>query len=800
MTRAGLSALFAHWRRHPLQLAALLLGLALATALWSGVQAINAEARASYDRAAETLGQGALDRLVSDRGLGMAEFTELRRAGYRVTPLVEGRLEVGGRRLSIRGIDPLTAPPGLGTLAIAGDEEALDGLLSEAGLLLVAPETARALSGAEGLPPLRSSANIAQGEAVTDVVTAQRLLGVETLTALVLAPEQPFGLPPLREATEFAYVEGQSGGDLTRLTESFHLNLTAFGLLSFAVGLFIVQSAIGLAFEQRRQTFRTLRALGMPLARLIWLLAGELTGLALVAGTAGIALGYVIAAALLPGVAGTLRGLYGADVSGQLTFDPLWAVSALAIALAGAGLAGAQALWRVARMPLLAPAQPRAWAMASARTLKAQGALAGLLLLTSAGLALFGQGLVLAFACLAALLIGAALALPPLLIAALRALRPLARGPVTEWLLADARQQVPALSLALMALLLALSANIGVGTMVGSFRTTFTGWLDQRLAAELYLTARTPEEAREIRAFAAPQSDAILPIWSVETQIKGQPTQVFGVADHATYRENWPLLSAAPGVWDRLAAGEGLLINEQLWRREGLALGDPIRVTKGLSLPVAGVYSDYGNPAGQLMVGARTLDAAFPGRPRLRFALRLPPEEAPALAREIRDRFGLPAGNLVNQAEVKALSLRVFEQTFLVTGALNALTLGVAGFAILTSLLTLSTLRLPQLAPIWALGVRPQRLGALEVARTLLLAALTWVLAVPVGLALAWVLLAIVNVEAFGWRLPMRLFPADWLWLGLAALGAAALACLWPVIRLTRLPPNRLLRVFANER
>lgn len=56
MLRASLDALSSHWRRHPMQFAMLLLGLSLATALWSGVQAINAEARASYDRAAAMLG------------------------------------------------------------------------------------------------------------------------------------------------------------------------------------------------------------------------------------------------------------------------------------------------------------------------------------------------------------------------------------------------------------------------------------------------------------------------------------------------------------------------------------------------------------------------------------------------------------------------------------------------------------------------------------------------------------------------------------------------------------------------
>ena len=61
-------ALVSHWRRHLLQLATLLIGLALATGLWTGVQAINAEARASYDAAASVLGQDSLDRL--ERGEG----------------------------------------------------------------------------------------------------------------------------------------------------------------------------------------------------------------------------------------------------------------------------------------------------------------------------------------------------------------------------------------------------------------------------------------------------------------------------------------------------------------------------------------------------------------------------------------------------------------------------------------------------------------------------------------------------------------------------------------------------------
>jgi putative ABC transport system permease protein len=149
---------------------------------------------------------------------------------------------------------------------------------------------------------------------------------------------------------------------------------------------------------------------------------------------------------------------------------------------------------------------------------------------------------------------------------------------------------------------------------------------------------------------------------------------------------------------------------------------------------------------------------------------------------------------------MKAQSMQVFEKTFVVTSALNILTLGVAGFAILTSLLTLWTQRLPQIAPIWALGLTRAELARLELLRSVLLAALTALLALPLGLALAWTLLTVINVEAFGWRLPMYLFPVDWVYLLGLTLLAATVAAALPAARLLRLPPADLLKVFANER
>lgn len=796
MLYTAFSTLISHWRRHPGQFAMLALGLALATALWSGVQAINEEARTAYDRAAATLGQDQLSRLERSDGqpMDMADYVALRTAGYLVSPVISGELRDANGRLRLLGIDPLTTPAEAQGPAL-GEDLDLAAFFTAPGILLVSEATAQGALPAD-LPPLQISENIPPAAAFTDVSTAARLLGQAGPSYLLVHPTQPMGLAPIVEVTALTLIAPEGTGDIARLTDSFHLNLTAFGFLSFGVGLFIVHAAIGLAFEQRRAIVRTLRALGTPLRTILVALSLELTAIALIAGVIGVAMGYLIAASLMPGVAGTLRGLYGAEIEGVLRFSPYWALSGLFITLVGTSVAAIQAMIRTARMPLLAPAMPRAWAQASGRVIRLQAIVALALFAASGVLAIFGAGLIAAFACLACLLIGAALALPAVMTAALSLIRP--NDAFAEWVIADTRQQIPGLSLALMALLLALSANIGVSTMVGSFRTTFLGWLDQRLASELYVTAASPEEAAFLMDAIAPDVDAILPIVSTEVRLFDRPADIFGVVDHATYRDAWPFLSAAPNAWDRIATGDAILVNEQLARRENLSLGDTIDVAGGL--PIVGIYSDYGNPNGQAIVSLNRLSETYPNVHPRRFAVRIAPEDAPDMATRLRDDFGLPTEAVTNQAQVKAFSIDVFDQTFRVTGALNVLTLGVAGIALLTSLLTLANLRLPQLAPIWAIGASRATLARVEMTRSLILAAITFIASLPVGLALAWVLLALVNVEAFGWRLPLQIFPRDWLMLGALALLAAGLAALGPTLRLARIPPARLTQVFAQER
>ena len=813
-----LATLLSHWRRHPTQLATLLIGLISATALWSGVQALNQQARLSYDRAAATFGGARTPTLIAREGASFPQqlFVDLRRAGWPVSPVLEGRLQVGGRSFRLLGIEPITLPTEVGNAPAIGKAD-LQSFITPPGQTLAAPETLAELNLTEGaspissdgtaLPPLRTQPQMIPGVLVVDIGMAQQLLNRPDQISRLLIGKPKGRRAPLESIAgdKLRLVAADAESDLERLTDSFHLNLTAFGLLSFFVGLFIVNSAVGLAFEQRLPMLRTLRACGVSARMLNIVLVLELVTLALAAGIIGLICGYLIAASLLPDVAASLRGLYGAEIPGELTLKPAWWFAGLAISIIGALAAATASLLKAIRLPVLANAQPHAWQQAQHRWLVLQSGLAFVVLAAAGGFLWFGNSLLSGFAVLAALLLGAALILPAMLELVLSFGQRSARQAIAVWFWADSRQQLSGLSLALMALLLALAVNVGVGTMVETFSRTFIVWLDGRLAADVYLNASDNAQAAAIKAWLRqrPEVQATLPGGRTEAQVDGVPIEIVGLADHATYRDHWPLLQSAGNAWVRLRPGDAGFISEQLARRLNLGLGDHIELpTPGgnWTLEVAGIYADYGNPKGQVTVNIAALLRHFPAIPQTRLGLRVAPSEIPALMSALQAKFGLDGRNLLDQATLKADSTRIFNRTFAVTAALNAFTLGVAGIALLTSLLTLGNSRLPQLAPLWAIGITRRRLASIELLKTMSVALITTLLALPLGLLVAWCLIAVVNVKAFGWRLPFHVFPLQLIELVAIAMLAALAAALLPALKLARMQPADLIKIFADER
>ncbi len=217
---------------------------------------------------------------------------------------------------------------------------------------------------------------------------------------------------------------------------------------------------------------------------------------------------------------------------------------------------------------------------------------------------------------------------------------------------------------------------------------------------------------------------------------------------------------------------------------------------------MVGIYADYGNPKGQIAVNFAALTRRFPEIPLTRMGLRVAPPKIPALISALQEKFALDDRNVADQATMKAESTRIFNRTFAVTAALNAFTLGVAGVALLTSLLTLANSRLPQLAPLWAIGITRRRLAVDRTSQDDVGGADHHAcFALPLGL-LGGVVPAR-GRQRQGVRLAVAVSCLP------AATAVAAQASRWrrrcaasalPVIRLARMQPASLIRIFANER
>lgn len=821
------ATLLSHYRRHPSQLLMLLLGLWVAGALWSGVQAINASATHNYAQAEALLNTG-VDRLARSDGqpLTQADFLKLRRAGVLVSPLLEGQLTTQeGQQLTILGIDPLTLANDSPLAATPNNNKStgrLQDFITPPWQARLAPDTRRQLGPSpvleknQALPPLVEVAELPPNTLVMDIAIAAQLLDSgETISAL-LSPVDSLTAIPLGFTLQRADTRASPG----QLTQSFHLNLSAMALLALLVGLFIVQAALGLALEQRLNLLRTLRALGVTSHMLVLLLLLELLLLGLVGAIAGLISGLWLAKTLLPDVASTLHSLYGANVSNQLSLPWHYWLGGIGVTLSGLLMAGSGVLWRASRLSVLALGQAQSWRAGFGRQLILQtrlGMLAAIMALALGLTATHGHSdlgvnlaLLAGFGLVAALLLTAALWLAPFVawvLSCLLAHLP-ARFALTQWALADLQLQLPRLSLAMVALLIALAANLGVSSMVGGFRLTFLDWLDQRLLADIYITP-PPAKFAEVDDWLTQQNLGKERLLSVEaksqllTRHRDQgepqplnvPLSIKGITPTPRLMTHWPLLSSLESAWQDLTHGE-VFINEQLARGQGFTLKDQLSLTtpRGIiSVTVVGIYPDYGNPNGELIMSSDQVQQRFKVAPHAIGVILAPEQKVDVLRQQLLDNVNLAPSSLRDQTQVKTTATAIFERTFAITRALNALTLGVAALALFTSLLAQAPQRRRRLAPLWAMGVPLPRLLAIQLIQLAGSALLTALLAIPLGIAITACLVWIINVAAFGWRLPLHVFPAEISFTLLTSLLVAVLAAGLPILTLGRTPPRALL-------
>jgi len=367
--------------------------------------------------------------------------------------------------------------------------------------------------------------------------------------------------------------------------------------------------------------------------------------------------------------------------------------------------------------------------------------------------------------------------------------------------LSDSRWLLGPASLALMAMTLALVANSGLNTMINSFREATDEWLNQRLAADLYL--RAEQKVAGIENWLAKEMPQLkmaerYRIAVVRNSPSGQAVEIeiVSLRDGERFSDSVKLMQGETNARERFETHNGIYISERAWRINGWQTGDSLNLCENQpEVPILGIYRDYGNPVSQWMVSRQLFQNCWPQQATSGLSVSGPEDyDWDKVRITIVEEFGIENDDIINQQELKQAGLAVFDRTFTVTRALNALTLLVAAIGIFCAISAIHHHRVGQQALLASLGMTRRERGTLLLLQWGVLGLLCMVLVWPFGTALAAYLAAVVTPVAFGWSFPLQLEWPHYLVLAALAAGCLMLAVILPSLRLLHTSPAAMLR------
>ncbi len=821
----------------PWQLLLAILGITLGVAVVTAVDLANESARRAFALSVEaTAGKATHQIGAGETTLPESLYLELRLGGLRPSaPVVEGYLSVSGRSFRLLGIDPFAEAPFRNYLEIAGGGRSdLAALLTRPGAVLMAAETAEALQLERGahfsarvggrvrllelagfLPATDLVERRAQeGLLVADIATTQELLGLQGRLSridLILPDADPrslaqieAGLPPgVRVERAAARVEV-----MEQMTRAFSINLTALSLLALVVGMFLIYNTMTFSVIQRRPLIGTLRALGTSQAEIFRLVGTEALMLGVIGTALGLLLGMGLAGVLVRLVTRTINDLYFVlDVTGVF-LTPLSLLKGVALGLAATLIAALKPALDATRTP---PRQ--VMSRSFLETHYRQGALhsgaVGLLLLLFGALllALPGDSLMVGFAALAAFIFGFAFAVPQITLVLMGALQQLVgqrAGFLLRLAVRGLSASVSRTGIAIAALSVAIAATIGMGIMIDSFRQTVAQWLEHYLQADIYISALddpavTPLPEHLVSTVRqAPGVHHVSTYWQVEVDSDVGPIELAVLQLAPESDRGYHFKSGERQRAVRQFHEGALLVSEPFAFHHRVEVGDHIELLtpKGSrSFPVAGIFYHYGTSRGTVQMARAVYLRHWREAEVSSLGVYVEPEsDVEQVVNGLRRALEQEALEIRSNRGLREASLQIFDRTFAITAVLRLLAMLIAFVGVISALMALQLERSREFGILRATGMTPAELWRMVTAQTGLMGLTAGLLAIPLGLVLALVLILVINRRAFGWSLLVEIPPGVVFEGVLLAIVAALLAGLVPARRMAATPPAEALR------
>lgn len=841
--RAG----FRYLWRHPLQILFAVLGVALGVAVVVAIDLANNSADQAFRLSADALtGRTSHQIIGGPNGLSEEVYQQLRLSGQwpDSAPVVEGFAATADKPemiLRILGVDPFAEGPFRSYSPSIDRRTDFSRLLTEPATGLMTAATAEKLDLQVGdllqlniagksvnltlLSLLQPNNQVAEQALenllILDIAAAQELLGKTGQLSRIdlILPDGDARQKSLTALKRILPAEAQivtansRTQNMMQMTRAFQLNLTAMSLLALVVGMFLIYNTMTFSVLQRRPLLGALRTLGVTRREMFTLILVEALLVGITGTLLGILLGLLLANGLLSLVTRTINDLYFTLNVSNLSLSPL--------SLAKGLLLGIGATLVAALMPAIEAAGAAPRSILSRSTVETQhrkmlpwsiGIGVSLLIISLGGLLIPSKSIPASFILMFMLIVGYALLTPGMAIWLLNRLQPLLKKRFGLLGKMAARNLVAGLSrtgVATAALVIAVAATVGVGLMIDSFRLTVDDWLQSYLRADIYVTStsssfgpgRTPLKPELITQLQHLDGiERITRARHLSLESEGGFSELFVAEIPAdSFSSYWFIEGDNDEIYQEFANTTAVIVSEPYAYHRNLQRGDSItlRTDQGQkSFRIAGIFTDYGSDQGRITMSRRLYEKYWSVPQTDALGIYLTPQaDTEQLAEQVSAVAAERQQLLVySNRGLREASLATFDRTFAVTSVLRMLAVLVAFVGILNALMAMQIERSRELAVLRAGGLTPRQLWGLVSAETGLIGVVAGLLALPLGIIQALVLILVINRRSFGWSMQISIEPMILLQALLLAIFAALLAGLYPAWRMSRTLPALALR------
>ena len=589
------------------------------------------------------------------------------------------------------------------------------------------------------------------------------------------------------------------GQQFEAMMSAYSMMVNISSLFALFIGMFIIYNSFAIAVTQRRSEIGILRALGATRAQIRWLFLGESAITGLIGSLGGLAFGLLIARGIAASIGALITDVYGvAQHADDIATSPTVLLSALAIGIVTSIVAAAIPARTAARVDPVQALQKGKYQVLSAGESRVRAVAATLLGVASVACLGFGGSRIVFYAGYFLSIVAALLLSPILALALAKAIRPILKWirPVEGVLAADSLIQAPRrTSASVAALMLSLALVIGFAGMARASYDSIIDWMTTALNPDLFVlpsqsivtrTIRFPREMGPELA-SVPGVERVQMVRDARIMFRQTPVMVVAVEINsvAETARRTPVAGDPADMYRRAAAGEGLIVSDNLAQLQHLALGDTLEIPAPagvIRLPIVGIVIDYSDQQGTILMDRSLFTRYWNDDSVNVFRLYLKAgAPVPEVRQQILDRY---AGNrqvfVMTNGELKGYILKVTDQWFGLTSIQIAVAVLVAILGIVNTLTVSITDRRRELGVLQAVGGLHGQIRRTIWIEALSIGTLGLVLGFLLGAINLYYILQIVHHDIAGMRLDYEFPWSTALALVPTILGAAIIAAIWP--------------------